>query len=110
MAQLINITLEANGSTDWATIVNPNNGATPYQMIAASGTFGSGSLALEMSVDGGTTAFAITDSVGAVALTAAGGVVTNILGDGNLPSQVKIRATLSGATSPSVTVIITDAR
>lgn len=110
MAILINQTLSANGSTDAADIVNPNNGATPYQMFGASGTFGGGTLALEMSVDGGTTWFAVTDSVGAVELTAAGAVITNILGDNDIPAVVKMRGTLSGATSPSIVVTITDAR
>lgn len=80
-------TLSANGST---TAVQ-HNGGTAF--LAASGTFGSGTLRLEFSPDNGTTYIAT-----GVSLTAAG------RGSELLPTGVLVRATLTGATAPSLSV------
>lgn len=63
--------------------------------VWAQGTFGGGSLALEFSLDGITWG-AATDSNGAVALTAAGGV------EFTAPTR-QGRLRLSGATAPDIT-------
>lgn len=104
--------LTADGSTSGGNIKNPDNAASIYQMVAASGDFGSGTLAVEMSVDGGTTYFAVTDSSGAVTLTDDGAVRTFLLGPSRnqTAQQVKIRLTLSGATNPDIDYLIADCR
>jgi hypothetical protein len=111
MAIILSETLTADGSTAWADIVNPNNGGTPFQMVSAAGSgFGSGTATVEMSIDGGTTAFDVTDSAGAVAFTANGAVRTFALGNNNpaAANQTKMRVTMTGSTTPSVKIVIAD--
>lgn len=81
-------TLAADGST--ASVEWPGGLGT----FAAYGSFGGGTFSLEVSFDGGTTWFAV-------------GTDTDLTADGagnfSLPAEVLLRATLSGATTPSVT-------
>lgn len=83
-------TLTASGSTDWheaqGTIVH----------VQLSGTFGGGSVALEISDTAGNP-IPLTDDAGdPIAITVA--TARNV----EVPAQSKIRVTLSGATSPSL--------
>jgi hypothetical protein len=112
MAIILRETLTGNGSTSGANIVNPNNGTDIFQTVSASGTFGSGTLTIEQSVDGGSTWFDVTDSVGTVTFTADGAVRTFLLGNNDpvAAEQIQIRGTLAGSTSPSLTVVIADCR
>lgn len=84
-------TLSADGSTNTV----PWSGGRGT--FAGYGTFGGGTLSLEISYDQGTTWFAV-------------GTDTDLTSDGHgnfdLPSGVLLRGTLSGATSPSLTVEI----
>lgn len=112
MAIILNGNITADGNTSGASINNPNNGANIFQVIYASGDFGSGTLTVQISNDGGTTWYAATDSTGSVTLTDDGAVRTFLLGSNDPVSstQVKIRLNLSGATNPDIDYIIADAR
>lgn len=73
--------------------------------LYAVGTFGSGTIAWQWSPDGGTTKLALKDFSG-VALTSTSNDSFNVqMGTGkNLTDNIKIYATLSGSTGPSITV------
>lgn len=86
MSNISNLT--ANGSTDWLTTVH-----TDYQMEAV-GTFGGGTITVEKLAVDQSTAITLDDKT----LTGEGAI--NI----EAPRGVKIRATLSGATSPDVDI------
>lgn len=94
--------------------VHRRRGATQYDAtLFANGTFGGGTIAWLWSPDGGTTKQPIKDMSGtAVTSTAAdsfnvqfGNTTTNAASD-----QIKIYATLTGSTSPSITVGVIDNR
>lgn len=112
MAILINGTFAADGDSDAATIRNPNNGASPFQCIYASGDFGGGTITVEISNDGGVTFYAATDNAGDVTLTDDGAVRTFLLGANNSTStqQIKMRLSLAGASSPDIDYTIADAK
>lgn len=110
MALIIDQILTGNGSSGVGSIKNPNTGASPYQVVYASGTFGGGSLAIEISNDGGSTWFAATDSSGSVSFTSPGSARLFLLGNNNpvASSQIKIRGNLSGSTTPSLKFSVAD--
>ena len=116
MARILTDTLTANGRSNTATIVNPNTGARPEQNVAVFGNFDNGSAALEITYDNGTTWLPVSDGISDVVFdgTAAtlSPVVTNVLGGNNPETNdvVKLSVNLTGATSPSITVVITDVR
>jgi len=104
--------LTANGSSNGGIITNPNNGATPFQSVYASGNFGGGTLTVQISNDNGSTWFAATDSAGSVAFTANGAATLYLLGSGDniAVNQIKVRGTLAGSTSPDINLTIADCR
>ena len=112
MAIILDENLTADGETEGAKIYNPNNGTNIYQVVYASGTFGGGTLTIQISNDGGTTWFAATNSVGNVTFTGDGADRLFLLaGDvRNNDKQIKVRGSLSGATSPDINVTIADVR
>lgn len=87
-------TLAANGNTtalDWVG----GDGT-----VFASGTFGGGSVTLQLSIDGGVTWFTATDETGlAVSLVTAGAFSFSV-------GSCKVRGVLAGATSPSIKISI----
>jgi hypothetical protein len=93
MANLVSQTLAADGST---AVVDWGGGSSAGYYLASGATFGSGTLSLQVSFDGGTTYVAAGSAYN---LTAAG-LVRFIL------PECKLRVTLSGATSPSIPIII----
>jgi len=93
--RLLNATFAANGST--ATRSHEGDAVFAF---SATGTFGSGTVVLQWSPDSGTTWITVKTQQGTdVSLTAAG-YFTRIY----LPFGCLVRATLTGATSPSITV------
>jgi len=87
--------LVANGSTPAV----PYSATTGRCTVAAWGTFGGGTLTMEMSPDGGTTWIALDPSGSTVNTFTANGV-----GNFQINIDCLVRATLSGATTPSVNV------
>lgn len=85
----INVILEANGST---SVVDWRGGPG---ILLAQGDFGSGTLTLEFSIDGGTT----WTPVGDASLTEGGGWRFDL-------GACQLRGTLAGATDPTVHVSI----
>ena len=87
-------TLAANGSTtalDWIG----GDGT-----VFASGTFGGGSVTLQMSIDGGVAWFTALDADGAaLALTTAGAFSFSV-------GSCKVRGVLAAATAPSINISI----
>lgn len=93
-----NTTLEI--ADDGAMRAHDEFGAT----IQISGTFGGGTLALYVSLDGGTTKNAIKDSSGtAYTTTSADTIVVRFPVNPN-ETNLKLYATLSGATNPNISV------
>ena len=92
MAQTYNLT--SNASTGALPIKGKLN-------VAAFGDFGGGSLSFELSYDDGTTWFAATNNLGDAATISANGALNIEVGTADL------RLTLSGATAPSVSIVVT---
>ena len=97
--------LTSNTSTDAINLYNHNGDRDNIYRLVAQGTFGSGTLTFETSDDGGTTWISVgVDGI----FTSDGQVNIQANGDCNVPTQ--IRATLAGATSPSVQCYVIDNR
>lgn len=116
MARLLDTTVSANGNTDitWkpARKETPNR-ATLYVFGGGGNNFGSGTVALQISPDGGTNAVPFRDQSGtAVQFTDDGFVNFEVYANANPISGevVKIRLALTGATSPTIRYIIDDTR
>lgn len=78
--------------------------------IYAYGTFGGGTLAFFVSPDGGTTKIALTSSPGGTGISlTANGMIGNQFGHPSTNTQTaSLWATITGATSPSITVLVDD--
>ncbi len=76
------------------------------------GTFGSGTMAIKLSPDGGTTKLATKDWTGTAISTATAALfTTQPVGNGShLSDFITVYASLSGSTNPSITVDIFDNR
>lgn len=112
MARILNTTVAANGNTDidWRPL---RKEAPNRATLSVFGTFGSGTVALQYSPNGGTTYINVPDQVGnAISFSTNGITNFEIYANGDPISgqQCKLRLALTGATSPSVTYIIDDAR
>ncbi len=114
MAQILRQILTADGATDAVTWTNPNNGTLPVGTCHAFGTFGSGTVTLQVSPDNGSTWIDILDEVGnPVAFTANGSKNFTIASTSNNPiaSEItRLRFNLAGSTAPSLTLVIADVR
>ncbi len=101
-----------NTSVKLCDVTKPTHAESWYATAIATGTFGTGTVTFQGSVDGGSTKFDLRDcsSGSAAALTAAG--MNNLqLGnpDSNLDS-LSIYATIGAATNPSLTITLFDNR
>lgn len=107
-----NVVLAANvgSKTLLRKATKPRHAEAYGATIMASGTFGGGTLSFFMSPDGGTTFIALQDSSGNnTALTAAGDFnVVLFVGNSLREKGIGIYYTLSGATSPNISLSITD--
>ena len=88
--------LTANGNTLLKT--DPGK----LYVFAAQGTFGGGTLALQFSLDGGTTWTTFSDSSTSASLTTAGGRLI-------VAPSTNVRLNLTGATSPAINAFLTEA-
>lgn len=106
-------TLTVDGDTAICQIDRRRADTNAWQgSIFAYGVFGSGTVAMKMSPDGGTTKIAMKDFNGtAITGTSAYAFNTQPLGNGShLGDFITIYASLSGSTNPSITVDLFDNR
>ena len=98
------VTFSFTANATSATIMVPSyrEHETSDIAIAASGTFGSGTLTLQTSPDGGTTWFAIGTAVTAAGYITVGAPLTNPLAT-TANTHSMYRLVLTGATSPAIT-------
>lgn len=116
MARILDITVTADGNTDrtWKTARKevPNR-ATVSVFGGGGNNFGSGTVTLQHSPDGGDTFIDILDQSGtAVIFTADKTVNFELYGNANnIPTEInQIRLALAGSTAPTLRYIIDDVR
>ncbi len=96
-------------NTAICTAVKPRNADKWIGTFNIFGTFGSGTVALNMSTDGGTTKVAIKKADGTSYTTTAADNFQVELGCGSGNSDdIILYATLSGSTNPSITITAHD--
>lgn len=106
MTRILEQTLAANGNSEEKTWSPMRKGAPTRGTVWATGTFGGGSLALEGSPDSGTTWVAIPDQAGSpVAFTENGLINIELYANS---ADTKVRLVLTGATAPSINIVIDD--
>ena len=116
MARILDTTVSADGNTDltWKPLRKDTpNRATVWVYGGGGNNFGSGTVTLQASPDGGTTFIDIPDAGGtAVTFTADGVSNFEIYANGDLTTGkvVQLRLAVSGSTSPTIRYIIDDAR
>lgn len=107
MANLLDEILTTDGSTEEIDIKNVARGLANSVFVRVSGTFGGGTITFETGDDGATDYVPVEDSAGTVSLTDQGHVEIFLkAGELNGKGKVTLRATLTGATTPNVRVII----
>jgi len=85
-----------------------HGGSSSIKTVAVTGTFDSGTAALQMSVNGGGTWFAVNNSAGAVTFTANGAQNATLIGD---PSgNVQLRISVSGGSNAALTLTVVQER
>jgi hypothetical protein len=101
-------TVTSNTTVYLATVVKPHNADMYLATASVYGSFGGGTVNLQMSPDGGTTKINLRDINGVVAITD-NNAVDIALGCGAKNSDnILLYAVLSGATAPSLTVTVHD--
>lgn len=102
------ITFAADGTAYLATVVRRHADATDFvATVSYSGTFGSGTVKLQWSPDGGTTKIDIPSSSSTSATVIGLGPLGNATKNGDEPL---IYAVLTGSTNPSLVVTMFDNR
>jgi len=116
MANVLDTTVSVDGNTDidWkpARKESPNRG-TLWVFGGGGNNFGSGTVTLQSSPDGGTTFIDVPDSSGAaITFTANGMTNFELYGDGDPVSatRTQIRLALAGSTAPTIRYVINDMR
>lgn len=96
-------------NTRICTVNRPSSAEEYFATVLISGTFGSGTVTMFISPDGGTTKVALKD-IGNTAISATAAAMFNIrLGNGATNSDAPILyATLAGSTNPTITVAVFD--
>ena len=114
--RILDTTVSGNGNTDitWkpARKETPNR-ATVYVFGGGGNNFGSGTVTLRMSPDGGTTFIDMPDQTGsAITFTADGVTNFELYGNQNPigTEEVVFRLALTGSTSPTIRYIVDDVR
>ncbi len=102
----------ANASlTEIASVHVPRGKEEWAATVAIQGTFGGGTVTLFQSLDRGTTKIQVRDLAGTLYSTTSNDTFAWVIPGGNSDSQnseIKLYATLAGATSPNLNVIIID--
>jgi hypothetical protein len=111
---LVTKTLTATGTQVLSRVHIPRAKSYLGGVLLVSGTFGGGTVTLEISNDGGVTSYPLKDVHGvAISATAAGQFNFRIFGDGNSnfdSENLDICVKLTGATNPNITVKMFDNR
>lgn len=81
-----------------------------FASIVCYGTFGGGTITIQMSPDGGTTKMDVPNQAGASTTFTANSVQNIELGNGDGLTAMKLYATMAGSTSASVVVEVWDNR
>lgn len=81
-----------------------------FASINAYGTFGSGTVTIQVSPDGGTTKYDVPNQAGTSTIFTANSIQNIELGNSDGLTNPKLYATMSGATNPSVVVEVWDNR
>lgn len=116
MARIADVTVTADGNTDrdWKPVRKDTpNRATVYVFGGGGNNFGSGTVTLKVSPDGGTTFIDIPDAAGtSITFTANGMTNFELYANGDILSagRVIIRLALAGSTAPTIRYIIDDVR
>jgi hypothetical protein len=103
-------TISSNNSQVVFSLYNNKNGQNKYTVLI-DGTFSSGTVALYLSPDAGVTLYDLLDSSGAAVTAAAKKAVAfeaqSIRKYGNSSTPLSLVAKVTGAGTPSITVILT---
>lgn len=103
------VTFTSNTTTYLITVHRKRDLYTWLGTFAISGTFGGGTLKLQLSLDGGTTKLDLEDFSGTPYSTTTSATFNVQLGGGSKVSDAPIiYGVLSGATNPSITVQFVD--
>ncbi len=99
-------------NTEFASCAKPRTSDKYLATVSIYGTFGSGTVTLFMSPDNGTTKIALIDDLTGVAFSLTAARCFDIemgTGDGSAgTSEIKLYATLAGATNPSLNITVHD--
>ena len=105
MARIFNTTLTANGTTSSINLQNVRGISDNTYTVSVWGTFGSGTVTITASPDGGTTDIPLLDNAGA-ALTFTANGIRNFLLNSDPTHPLSVSATLTGSTNPSIQISI----
>lgn len=116
MANILDTTVSADGNTDrdWKSLRKGTpNRATVAVFGGGGNNFGSGTVTLQASFDGGTTFIDVPDQAGtAITFTANGMTNFELYADSDpiAGGRTEIRLALAGSTAPTLRYVINDAR
>jgi len=109
MARYETDVVTTNTESSTITLINPRSGGdSVFKTIGIQGTFGSGTATLEVTIDGGTTWIPFTSAGAAVEYTV--NDVRNMRVCSDAKEPIKLRFALTGATTPSIQMIVYDVR
>ena len=98
-------TLSADGTVELGTIKRNQENRSSELMFFGYGTWGGGTVTLYWSPDGGTTKIALTDLTNAaVTSTANFGLRSSFVTGSKNNNKIKVYATLTGSTNPSLSL------
>jgi hypothetical protein len=102
-------TLSADGSVYVCNVHRDRNLDFFTGTVFITGTFGGGTVVISASLDSGTTKITLPNPTG-VAITANAAFNFTLAGQGDLSEDIKIYATISGSTAPTVVISVYDQR
>lgn len=100
--------ITADSSTLLCSVTKPIGLDRYFATVSVFGTFGSGTVTLQYSPDGGSTKIDVTQNGTAVTFTANGGRNVELGFSNKLGEEILLYATMAGSTTPDVDVIVHD--
>jgi len=102
----VNLTADTTAGTLILDAPGPKYKDIPLEvMVQAAGTFGSGTLAYLISLDGGTNRTTVKDSTGTAYAATADDIITLSLPVNGAENNIKVYAKLTGSTTPDIDII-----